>query len=195
MAIWNDVLVKTYDYLKSQSLLLGSSFSSPMIISSGFVADETNVRAEYLVNGTSFNQNVDGSITPIEFSSIVVPEGKVFQVRRSIIYMEDSTSFASTRFGGIPALTNGWEFKINGVVAFSANSNKNLLIHMFDFNTGSIFGKEDKTMICRFSFDEFSNRMDGITIRAGETISTVVNDDLSGLDFLEIMIEGVYKDA
>jgi hypothetical protein len=109
--------------------------------------------------------------------------------------MEDSTSFESTRFGGIPALINGWEFKINGVVAFSANSNKNLLIHMFDFNTGSIFGKEDKTMICKFSFDEFSNRMDGITIRAGETISTVVNDDLSGLDFLEIMIEGVYKDA
>ena len=160
-----------------------------------FVADETNVRAEYLTNGGSEDQTVDGSVTPVTFSSTVVPVGKVFIAQRVIIYMEGATDFSSNKFGDLTALTNGWTLAINGVEAMSAKTNRELVSYMFDAHGSEIFGKVKRTFIARFSFNKFTNGADGITIREGETLDTIVKDDLTGLTYLEVRVQGVYKDA
>ncbi len=156
-----------------------------------FIANESNVVSAYLENGGSRAQNVDGSVTAVEFS-YTPPTGHDFLCQRAMIYMEDSTNFASGIFAGLGgALTNGWLMKINGFSAFTARDNAELAIHMFDISGNTIFGKDNQTLIGRFSFNKFTNGGDGITIRDGMTISTVVQDDLSGLDRLNVMVQGV----
>lgn len=161
-----------------------------------FIADETNTIAEFLTNAWNNNQNVNWSVTPVTFSSTPVPAGKVFVCARVLIYMEDSTAFASDKFGGLAtALTNGWQFAANGTPMFTAKDNKTLAVHMFDLTGNELFWKVNQTMIGRFSFNRFTDWADGIHIREWETIDTIVNDDLTGLDFLHVMAEGVLKDA
>ena len=59
------------------------------------IANEDNVVMEYLTNGGSKEQSVNGSITPVVFSSTPVPVGKTYLVARIMIYMEDSSNFSS----------------------------------------------------------------------------------------------------
>lgn len=159
------------------------------------VADETNVMTEYLTNGGSNAQNVNGSVTPVEFSSTPVPAGKVFLASRVIIYMESSTAMDSNTFGDIAALTNGWQLKVNGVVSGIAKQNRELVSFMFDAHGSEIFGKVNRTFIGRYSFSRFTDGALGITIREGETLSTIVADDLRNLTYLEVRVQGMYLDA
>lgn len=161
-----------------------------------FVANETNVVAEFLTNGWSNNQNVNWSVTPVTFSSTPVPAGKVFVCARVLIYMEDSTAFASNKFGWLAAaLTNGWKFAANGTDMFIAKDNKTLAIHMFDLTGNDLFGKTNQTMVGRFSFNKFTDWADGIHIREWQTIDCIVSDDLTGLDYLHVMAQWILKDA
>ena len=159
------------------------------------VADETNVISEYLLNTGSPNQAVNGAVTPVEFVGTVVPAGKIFLAARVIIYMESSTAMDSNTFGDVGALANGWQLKVNGVVASIAKQNRELVSYMFDAHGSEIFGKLDRTLIGRYSFNKFTDGSGGLTIREGETISTVVNDDLSTLTYLEVRVQGMYFDV
>lgn len=159
-----------------------------------FVANETNIRSEYLLNGGSEDQNVDGSVTPVTFSTEVVPVGKVFIVARVIIYMEGTGHFDSNKFGNLTALTNGWTLAMNGVEAMVARHNRELVSYMFDAHGSKIFGKEAETLIGRFTFAKFTPGGVGISIRAGETLSTIVKDDLESLVYLSVRAQGVYID-
>jgi len=156
------------------------------------VVDETNVFFDFLRNGGSEDQTVDGSSTPVVFSTSVVPAGKTLVISRLLIYMEDSTNFTSIAFGGMTALTNGWELSINGTTLATAKDNKTLATFMFDMTGDTLFGKENQTMVGRFSFSKFINGAGGLTIREGEVLSTIVNDDLTDLDFLNVMAQGYY---
>ena len=167
----------------------------PVQSSGYFVADETNIRAEYLTNGGSEDQAIDGSSTPVTFSSAVVPAGKAFLCYRVIIYMEGGGAFDSNKFGNLTKLTNGWTLALNGTEAMVAKTNKELVSYMFDAHGSKIFGKEDRTFIGRFSFNKFTKNGVGVTIRAGETIDTIVKDNLSSLTYLEVRVQGVYVDV
>ena len=160
-----------------------------------FIANEDNVISEQLMNGGSEAQNIDGSVTPVTFSSTVVPVGKVFIAHRVIFYMEGGTAFDSNKFGNQTALTNGWELAFNGTVAMNAKQNRMLAQYMFDMQGVAIFGKTTETMIGRFSFNKITDGADGITISEGNTLDMIVNDDLTGLVYLEAMVQGVLKDA
>lgn len=172
----------------------GDPFIPHQIVSSGVTADETNTVSVFLENGGSEQQTVDGSVTPVEFS-YTVPVGKKLILSRMLIYIEDSTAFSSTVFAGLAsALTNGWEMSVNGTVLFTAKNNWQLAIHMYDVTGNAIFGKTNQTLIGRFSFSRFVGGANGITIRAGEDIATIVNDDLTGIDLMSVMIQGVLLD-
>lgn len=173
----------------------GSGTELDPFIQPGFIADETNLVSEQLKNGSSIDQNVDGSVTEVVFSSTPVPAGKVFIAARIIFYMESSSAMNSDLFGDQTALTNGWVLRINGVDTLVATQNRQLAQYMFDMQGVKIFGKEDRTMVGRFSFNKITDGADGVTITEGESIETVVRDDLTGLVYLETMVQGVYKDA
>lgn len=158
------------------------------------IADENNIMSEYVKNNGSEDQNVDGSTTPVTFSTTVVPAGKAFLAARVIIYMEGDGSFDSNKFGNLTALTNGWTLAINGVEAMFAKTNRELVSYMFDAHGSKIFGKMDRTFIGRFSFNKFTKGAVGLCIKAGHTLDTIVKDDLSGLSFLTVMVQGMYVD-
>ncbi|SEH05484.1 hypothetical protein [Candidatus Venteria ishoeyi] len=165
------------------------------ISESGIVADESNLVSAFLENATHGNdQCQDGSSTPIEYA-YTAPAGKIFLCSRLMIYMEDSTNFTSESFGGLGvALTNGWGMALNGTAAFSVKTNWELAIHMFDITGNALFGKDNQTMIGRFSFNKFTGGSCGVTIRPGESISTILNDDLTNLDILSVMAQGILID-
>ncbi len=158
--------------------------------------DETNMYAAQLSNGTTVNQNINGLTNPSNvFSTAVVPDGKVLVLTRIIIYMESANVMNSNLFGDQTALTNGWEMIINGESTLTAKQNRELGQYMYDMQGVKIYGKEDKTLSGRFTFAKMMHNGKGITIREGEVFSTKVNDDLTGLTYLEVMAEGQYLDA
>lgn len=167
--------------------------NSGIYVKEPFQADETNICLGYLENAGSNEQTVDGSVSPVLFSTPVVPSGKTCLITRLLIYMEDSSAFSSNLFGGIPELTNGWQLLINNVVIATAKNNRTLATFMYDLSGDAIFGKVNQTLVGRFSFHKFTDGASGVTIRAGETLSTRVQDDLSGLDHLNVMAQGVYR--
>ena len=160
-----------------------------------FTADETNIYLKYLTNAGSKEQNVNGSVTAIDFTTDIIPDGKILLATRLLLYMEDSSAFASDLFGGIAALTNGWELVLNGTVIANIKDNHTMATLMFDLTGDAIFGKVNQTMVGRFTFSKFTDGAMGITVRSGETFTARVNDDLTGLDYLNIMVQGVIKDA
>lgn len=160
-----------------------------------FKVDENNIFIEFLKHNGSKEQNVDGSTTPVVFSTSVVPVGKELLVSRMMLYMEDSTAFSSESFGGLSALTNGWEVRFNDYTIENAKDNKTLVCYMFDLTGNTLFGKENQTMMGRWSFTKFTDGAEGISIHSGCTFSTVVNDDLTGLDYFNVMIQGIYVDV
>ena len=157
-----------------------------------FVADETNIVATYLLNGTSEQQAVDGSITPVEFS-YSPPAGFNFICSKIIFYMQGSTNFEANEFGNLTSLTNGWTMEINGVETISAKNNKDLGTFAPNMRGVEIYGKINRTLIGSLNFNDFADGADGITIRDGQSFKTIVKDDLSNLIDLETKIMGVLK--
>ena len=151
--------------------------------------DETNLVIVDLLNGASKDQNVDGSVTPQEFS-YSPPAGYWFDCKRIMIYMEASTAFSSEKFGNLVALTNGWELLINGVVAANTKDNVELALIMFDSGGVPLLGKETQTMLARFTIAKLTDGYSGVHIKDGFSISTKVNDDLSTLTRLNVLVEG-----
>lgn len=160
--------------------------------SADFVADETNTVATYLLNAASEDQTVDGSIVPVEFS-YTPPAGFNFICARIVFYMEGATAFDSNLFGNQTALTNGWTIEMNGVETMASKTNRDLGTYMYDIKGDEIYGKTNRTIIARFSFNEFTDGADGITIRDGQSFKTIVKDDLTGLIYLEAKVMGVLK--
>jgi len=154
------------------------------------VFDESNMIAPMLLNGGSEHQAVNGSVTPFTFS-YTPPTGYDFVCIRIIFYMEGTQSFNSNLFGDQQSLTNGWLIRTNGNDFMSAQNNRQLGSYMFDMNGVAIFGKEDKTMIGRFTFGKITSDGVGVVVKDGNSFETVVQDDLSGLTYLEARVEGV----
>lgn len=156
-------------------------------------ADNTII--EYLVNGGSRDQTVLGTLgTPVTFD-YTVPAGKDFELGRMLLYMEGATNFDSTLFGDLAELVNGWSIQAEGVELVNWKTNRDLALTMFDARGESIFGKVNRTLVGRFSFNKFSNGADGMTVPSGSTFASIVQDNLSTLTFLEVAIEGVLHDA
>jgi len=170
-----------------------SKFGNISIVEN-FVMNETNTISEQLSSGGSIAQNVDGSVTPVVFSSTIVPVGKIFICSSLIFYMEGLTAFNSNLFGNQTSLVNGWLIRMNGVDTVSAKQNRQLAQFVPNMRGEEVFGKLDKTLIGNFDLINFNRAASGVTIRAGNTIDTVVRDDLTGLTFLEVMVQGVYKE-
>lgn len=161
---------------------------------STFTTNEDNIVIEQLLDDTSNDQAVDGSVTPVEFKGTVVPAGKQFVCQRILLFMEGATAFSSELFGDLTALTNGWCIEANGSEVICAKDNKTLAQLMFDLQGVDIFGKTTRTMVGRFSFSKICGPGNGLVIEAGNHISTIVKDNLSGLTYLEAMVQGYYRD-
>jgi len=139
----------------------------------------------------STQMNVNGSVTPIVFSARAGVNEIDFT--RFIIRMLDSTSMDDGKFGGITALTNGLVFRIvNSFQKTIFNFRTNGEIANFCFDTkyadrapGGQYGFSG-----RITFAGPSKH--GVTLRIGtdDVLQWVVQDDLTGLDVLQVVGQG-----
>ncbi len=158
---------------------------------SGRIAPDEMLKT-YLLNGSSIEMKVNGSVTPVIFK-YTVPTGKILLLVRMIIYLSGSTDFADDKFGNQTALTNGVEVAVDSNVWEIWKDNIDLTTCMFDTEGRKVFAKDTKSIGGRWTF---SKEVGGpIELVAGEIISVTINDNLSGLDHFRAKIGGRLIDA
>lgn len=146
-----------------------------------------------LHNGTTFDMNVDGSVTEQVFS-IAPPVGKIWRVSKWMLTIQDEKGFSVEGFGAITQLTNGIEprIKLGGVVnnllPFSVKSNGDIgsvgyptQIHTWGNTDDMLTSEIDFTSIGQFI------RLDG---DVGDELQVAVKDDLTALSHFYIQAQG-----
>jgi len=158
--------------------------------------DPQLIIASKLLNGSSSNMLVDGSVSPVSFkyNADSLKDIKLSELR--LVLVANSLDFIGTHFGAISTLTNGvnLEVKSNGVVTTLANLKLNedfLLFH----STNSIFLNESgpKDVIAA------GYLLGGaIVLKAGtdDYLGIVIQDDLTNTSFAYFQATGYgIKDA
>jgi len=153
--------------------------------------DGDNYLSIHLQAASVVNMAVDGSSTPVEYS-YTVPVGKKLMLNRGFLAIEDGvTAFAPGNFGAISGpLGNGLEISItpNGEskqVLETWQTNRQIRDSMFDFDQQF---KADGAYIGRWTFSKDIGS--SFVLNAGDKISALNQDDLTGLDYLSIRIKG-----
>ncbi len=153
-----------------------------------------NFTSNAIVEYASWNMNVDGSTTPIEFK-LCVPSESEWDITRMMFSISDNTDMDDGKFGGIPSLTNGFVLRVEDGYyknIFVVNDNGGFAERCYDtgysdkapaglygFKARRTFGGQDKN---------------GVVVRLNGTdrdcITTVIQDDLTDLTKLAVVAQG-----
>lgn len=93
----------------------------------------------FLNSGGGDDMDVDGSVTPVDFT-IGPPSGEIWFPSFVSIVIEDSGTIDPAEFGSLPTLTNGFKIiqKVNGTEHELVNIKKNFGL-TFQFMSGNSF--------------------------------------------------------
>lgn len=149
----------------------------------------------HLRSGGSADMDVNGSVTPVEF--IAGPgTGKKWFVARIIIIMED-VGMNWSKFGGLATLTNGVELEYDsfGVVldlldGETLNKNKDFIEYCYD---ATIEASSTDILKARWSFSA-SGTFLVMGNTDGDLFTVRVNDNLTGLSYFHIVLQGYEVD-
>jgi len=153
--------------------------------------DDTYAAATTLGRIVTTNMNVDGSVTPQIFSARA---GTVeLDITRVIITMIASTSMDDAKFGGIPALTNGFAFRIlNGFskTIFNFQTNQDIKQFCYDVDYSDKAPAGSYGFSARISFAGQDKH--GVTLRIGENdyLQWLVQDNLTAMDSVKVSLMG-----
>jgi len=150
-----------------------------------------NYFSEFLLDGSTIDMSVDGSITPVEYS-FTVPTDKRIRISRALLTIEDGNQlFKPEQFGRLSELSNGLEISVTPFggskqIMETWKTNREIRNTMFDFNTQF---RQDGQYVGRWSLaKDFSDS--GLYMNEACKISVLVQDALQGLDFLSLRIKG-----
>jgi hypothetical protein len=147
----------------------------------------------YLKNDGNNNLCVDGSMTPVVFSTSPPPD-RHLEVGRFLLYLRGNSGFDDTKFMNLDALANGVQIKINGQLITTWRDNIDIIIDMFDLTPAGIaFGKDARTLAGRWSLTKVLGG-EGVLCPDGQSVQAVIQDDLRGGIF-RIKIQGELRDA
>ena len=149
----------------------------------------------FVTNGGSPDLNVDGSITPVDFT-IAPPSGKIWYVHNISLVIEDN-AINFTKFGGLLALTNGVDFKVkqNGSSEESLANIK---------NNGEFYTFANQVLLESSAIDilviQVNTKINtGTTFKlinsAGDNFKVIINDDLTSINKFQIVVRGYEVDA
>ena len=147
-----------------------------------------------LLNSSNDNMNIDGSITPVEFS-ISPPTGEVWRIASWSLYIQDSGTFDADKWGNGITLTNGLMpvMNINGtdynLLDFSIKSSGDLS-SICDGLQHLTFGVGDEIITAEW---DFTKNGQYVRLTENDSLKLVVNDDLTGLVRQHTTIKG-YKE-
>lgn len=154
---------------------------------------------EYMTNDAQSptnGLNVDGSVTPVLFEANPAA-GQYWIITRMLIYMEDTTAFSSTEFGGLAAaLTNGLSIQVDSGELMNWKDNVDIQTCMFDADGKAVYALATKSLSGRWTFTKsdpddlgpaFQDRK-GLLVR--ESVGALVQDNLALLDVFRIRVHG-----
>ncbi len=157
--------------------------------------NQDNYLSEFLLSGASEDMAVDGSISAVEFS-FMVPAARKVKLSRGFITIEDgNTEFTPSNFGQLTALSNGVEISITPsggakVILETWITNREMRNTMFDFDNEF---KQAGAYIGRWSFGKDLGNS-GYSLAAGDKFSFLIQDLLTGLDFMSFRLKGNIED-
>ena len=148
----------------------------------------------FMKNGAAVQWNVNGSVTPVEYSTGVQSGFDKFYVHRALLCLEDGTGFRAEHFGSLgAALTNGCEFEyvregttydlLDGV---KVKTNHDFGRYNYDVDLKT-WGAGDDVLLARWSFDRFGGPL---LLEGSDSLIWRINDDLTGLTEATIVIQG-----
>lgn len=146
---------------------------------------------------SSRHMNVNGSVTPQVFSVLPL-SNQSGDMTRVVFDIRDDAEMDFTTFGGLPALTNGCVLRVNNGDGtyrniFNFKSNGDILEQAFD----GLFlqpkqGGTIKGFVAKLTWGGQGNH--GVAVRLdgslNESLEVVVQDDLTGLTFFNIIAQG-----
>jgi hypothetical protein len=141
------------------------------------------------------NMNVDGSAFPESFQIGLVSgtDELTFDITRLMGYIQDGTAMDDSKFGGIPALTNGILLRIVGLTTttiWNLKSNADISLLCYDISYTDKAPAGSYGLKFRNSFA--GREKHGVTIRLspGEYLEILIQDDLTDLEKFNIMAQG-----
>lgn len=148
----------------------------------------------FLENGGSSDMVVDGSSTPVDFIGSP-PTGKIWYIKSIHIIIEDS-NINFSKFGGIGSLTNGVDFFVteDGQSERTlASIKRNGQFYSFA-NDVEIQSAATDILIARINLGVNAGTTLSLTNSNSEQLKATVNDDLTGLDVFNVLMQGFEVD-
>ena len=148
---------------------------------------------EHLLNGGSREANVDGSVTPVEFSFTAT---RLCEINRMLIAITDSGTVTSDTYGALSTLTNEVEFEhvaadmtVTQILSYPIR-NSDWRGRMYNFDEDSFSGGGSvKSLSGRWTFKAAGA---GLWLHSGDSLVIRINDDLTGLTTHRFIIQGDY---
>ncbi|MDB4306312.1 hypothetical protein N9980_01980 [bacterium] len=151
---------------------------------------------KFLANASSIDMNVDGSVTPVNFTYTVPANDEAF-ISRCNIYIQDASP-SPILFGGIAALTNGLLIEVldsglSVIKTFNAqkptqDNSDFVSLAGVDVRYQSGAGAGDDVAI-RWTFANHSGG-DTLQLRQNETFRVRVRDNLTALTAFRWVLQG-----
>ncbi len=186
-----------FDYI-----VVATASDHPLVITSIIPANiyfVQNYFGELLLDGSTIDMKVDGSVTPVEYSFTVATDKRI-RISRAVLSLEDgNSSFNSADFGQIGGgLTNGVEVSItpdsgSPIVLTNWKNNRDIR------NSMPVFRPQSAQMGMSGEYTgvwEIANILSadtGLRLNDGDKFSITIQDDLTPLDFMSFMILGILE--
>lgn len=158
----------------------------------GEFLDQDNYLSTYLLDGSTINMAVDGSVTPVIYRYTVPANTRVSIVRSFITLEHGAAAFAPGVFAALGAeLTNGVEISVtpsggSKVVLELWKTNRHVRDTFFDFDQTF---RTDGIYTGRWTFANDLNG-NGIVLKTGDVFDFKIQDDLSAVSYFSFKIKG-----
>lgn len=137
--------------------------------------DVSRYRSLPFTNGGSKDLDVDGSVTPVEFTLAGLP-AQDFRLERLSLYIEDGANFTDTDFGAIGALANGLQIMSGSQEVVNFQDNIDLMLFFTNFQQAEFLDTSNQQhVVLRIDLEN------PVKIPQADGLKIVVRDDLTGL--------------
>lgn len=152
--------------------------------------DETNIIVDKLLNVSSEELAIDGSVSAKPFIA-APPAGKIWIISRLLIYYSSSVNFTETGFAHLSGLATGISLMCNNTQILRWKNNLDVQLCMFDADGKGVFGKTTQSIAGRWTFGKHGEAEGLYITDTTNGIGLTVNDDLSGLSTFKARVEGI----
>lgn len=181
--------VDRFDLVEEVGAPVGNviTLDTPLSYAFGIGTTVINLTAEMAVNG---------SVTPQTFVAGPVLVDTVAEITGLSGVLVDNLDMDDSKFGGIPALTNGCVLRLNSTeiinyANFKTNGDISAYVRSpIPYNQKAGGGSYSAPFVTSFAGQ--SNRGVVVTLTAGQTIDLIVQDDLTALLSFKMYITGRY---